>query len=265
MSESRRLGLDVLGRWGAARHALSVDSNPLITTRLRGARRTRHHGDGRRPRRRRAEGRAAVVAERGVGGCRPAAEPRLGCRRAPCADAWSALRRTSSVWSEENEVLRERVAMLELEDDNLQFREALVTSGHLERIAEDARTSSTPPCFPSQVVGLDVSPLFPLGRWSTSGAGQGVHPGNPVITNRRRGRDGHRHLRAARRTHDARDGSAEHHRRHRAAQPHPGAWCAGSGARRPRSSSSWCGAADVQRGRRDHHLGPRWRLSRRAC
>ena len=43
---------------------------------------------------------------------------------------------------EENEALRQRIAALE--DENLQFREALVTSGHLERIASMANEFDTP-------------------------------------------------------------------------------------------------------------------------
>ena len=81
--------------------------------------------------------------------------------------------------SEENEELRRRVA--QLEDENLQFREALVTSGHLERIAAMANEFEVP-MLPSQVVGLDVSPWF-RSALVDRGAAHGVRPGNPVITN----------------------------------------------------------------------------------
>ncbi len=81
--------------------------------------------------------------------------------------------------SEENEELRRRLT--ELEEENLQFREALVTSGHLERIAAMADVFDIP-MLPSQVVGLDVSPWF-RSALVDRGAKHGVRPGNPVITN----------------------------------------------------------------------------------
>ena len=81
--------------------------------------------------------------------------------------------------AEENELLRQRIA--ELEDENLQYREALVTSGQLERIASMAREFDTP-MLPSQVVGLDVSPLF-RSALVDRGSDNGVQAGNPVITN----------------------------------------------------------------------------------
>src|SRR5262245_51991545 len=57
----------------------------------------------------------------------------------------------------QNETLLARVA--ELEEENLQFREALVESGRLQRIAE-MRTDFEVPMRPAQVVGQDVSPWF---------------------------------------------------------------------------------------------------------
>ena len=56
---------------------------------------------------------------------------------------------------EENERLRSRVA--ELEEANLQYREALVASGHLQQIAS-MRDDFETPMLPSEVVGLDVMP-----------------------------------------------------------------------------------------------------------
>ena len=57
----------------------------------------------------------------------------------------------------ENEALRARVAALE--EENLQFREALVASGNLERIVQ-MRENFEVPLLPSEVVGQDVFPWF---------------------------------------------------------------------------------------------------------
>ncbi len=57
----------------------------------------------------------------------------------------------------ENAALRARIARLE--EESLQFREALVTSGQLRRIAEMRRDFEVP-LLPSQVVGQDASPWF---------------------------------------------------------------------------------------------------------
>jgi rod shape-determining protein MreC len=78
----------------------------------------------------------------------------------------------------ENEGLRLRVA--ELEEANLQFREALVASGHLERIAA-MRDDFEVPMQPSEVVGLDVSPFF-RSVLVDRGSRHGIRPGSPVIT-----------------------------------------------------------------------------------
>jgi len=78
----------------------------------------------------------------------------------------------------ENQALRERLALLE--EENLQFREALVASGHLQRIAQ-MRQGFEVPLMPSQVVGQDVSPWFHsvlLDR----GRSHQVRSGMPVVT-----------------------------------------------------------------------------------
>lgn len=78
---------------------------------------------------------------------------------------------------EENEALRSRVA--ELEEENLQFREALVASGNLQRIVE-MRQGFEVPLLPAEVVGQDVSVWFHsvlLDR----GRRHDVHAGMPVV------------------------------------------------------------------------------------
>jgi rod shape-determining protein MreC len=57
----------------------------------------------------------------------------------------------------DNETLRAELARLE--EENLQYREALVTSGQLRRIAEMRRDFEVP-LLPTQVVGQDASPWF---------------------------------------------------------------------------------------------------------
>ncbi len=79
---------------------------------------------------------------------------------------------------EENALLRSRVA--ELEEENLQYREALVASGHLQRVAE-MRDELATPMLPTEVVGLDVSPWF-RSVLIDRGRQHGVAAGNPVIT-----------------------------------------------------------------------------------
>jgi len=78
----------------------------------------------------------------------------------------------------ENEVLREQVAVLE--EANLQFREALVTGGYLERIAS-MRESFEVPLLPSEVVGQDVSSWFHA-ILLDQGRSEGVLSGMPVIS-----------------------------------------------------------------------------------
>lgn len=57
----------------------------------------------------------------------------------------------------ENEALRAELA--QLEEENLQYREALVASGQLRRIAEMRRDFEVP-LLPADVVGQDASPWF---------------------------------------------------------------------------------------------------------
>jgi rod shape-determining protein MreC len=79
---------------------------------------------------------------------------------------------------EENERMRRRVA--DLEEENLQYREALVASGHLQQIAA-MRDDFEIPMLPSEVVGLDVVPWFRSVLVDRGGV-HGVQAGNPVIT-----------------------------------------------------------------------------------
>ncbi|MBW2275287.1 MAG: rod shape-determining protein MreC [Deltaproteobacteria bacterium] len=77
-----------------------------------------------------------------------------------------------------NQRLALRVA--ELEEESLQYREALVASGHLQRIAA-MRDEFEMPMLPTEVVGLDVSPWF-RSILMDRGRSHGVHAGNPVVT-----------------------------------------------------------------------------------
>lgn len=79
---------------------------------------------------------------------------------------------------EENERLRERVA--QLQEENLQFREALVESGRLQTVAQ-MRSDIEVPMRPAQVVGTDVSPWF-HSVLVDRGRSDGVHAGMPVVT-----------------------------------------------------------------------------------
>jgi rod shape-determining protein MreC len=78
----------------------------------------------------------------------------------------------------ENEALRAQVAALR--EENLQFREALVTSGHLQRIAE-MRDEFETPMLAMEVVGQDVSPWF-RSVLLDRGRADGVRAGMPVVT-----------------------------------------------------------------------------------
>jgi len=78
----------------------------------------------------------------------------------------------------DNERLLSEVAALE--EQNLQYREALVASGHLQRIAA-MRDDFEVPMLPSKIVGLDVSPWF-RALLVDRGSDHGVRAGNPVIT-----------------------------------------------------------------------------------
>jgi rod shape-determining protein MreC len=79
----------------------------------------------------------------------------------------------------ENQRLQDRVA--ELEEINLQYQEALVASGHLQRIAA-MRGDFEVPMMPAQVVGLDISLWF-RSVVVDRGRSHGVNAGNPIITN----------------------------------------------------------------------------------
>ena len=70
--------------------------------------------------------------------------------------------------------------LLRLNETNLQLREALVSSGHLDQIIE-MRDDFEVPMLPSTVVGLDVSPFF-RSILVDRGSRHGVQAGNPVIT-----------------------------------------------------------------------------------
>jgi rod shape-determining protein MreC len=94
------------------------------------------------------------------------------------ADVWNGYLNLVEVRGE-NEGLRERVA--ELEETNLQFREALVASGHLQRIAS-MRQNFEVPMLPAHVVGVDVSLWF-RSVVIDRGREHGINSGNPLITN----------------------------------------------------------------------------------
>ena len=79
---------------------------------------------------------------------------------------------------EENDRLRSRLA--ELAEANLQYREALVASGHLQQVAS-MRDDFEIPMLPAEVVGLDVMPWF-RSVLVDRGQAHGVRAGNPVIT-----------------------------------------------------------------------------------
>lgn len=81
---------------------------------------------------------------------------------------------------EDNEALRRRLR--QLEEDNLQLREALVASGRLERIAK-MREQYEIPMLPAELIGVDVSPWF-RSVLLDKGRGSGVRSGMPVISER---------------------------------------------------------------------------------
>ncbi len=96
---------------------------------------------------------------------------------------------TRGVWSrylalvglrEENEQLRARLA--ELEEQNLQYAEAIVASGHLQEIAQ-MREEFDVPLHSAQVVGHDVSPWF-RSVLIDRGRSHEVRSGMPVVTDR---------------------------------------------------------------------------------
>ncbi len=79
---------------------------------------------------------------------------------------------------EENARLRAHIA--QLEEEGLQYREALIASGHLARITE-MRDDFEVPMLPTQVVGFDVSPWF-RSMLMDRGRDEGVLSGMPVVT-----------------------------------------------------------------------------------
>jgi rod shape-determining protein MreC len=81
---------------------------------------------------------------------------------------------------EENERLRDRVS--ELEEENLQYAEAIVASGHLSEIAA-MREGFDVPLHSAQVVGHDVSPWF-RSVLIDRGRSHDVRSGMPVVTDR---------------------------------------------------------------------------------
>jgi len=78
----------------------------------------------------------------------------------------------------ENDSLRAQLAALR--EENLQYREALVASGRLKRIAE-MRDEFETPMLPMEVVGQDVSPWF-RSVLLDRGHSNGVRSGMPVVT-----------------------------------------------------------------------------------
>jgi rod shape-determining protein MreC len=93
------------------------------------------------------------------------------------AEGWRNYIRLVDV-NQANEALRNEISILE--EANLQYREALVSSGNLQRIVE-MRSGFEVPMQPGQVVGQDLSILFRsvlLNRGQTSG----IMSGMPVVT-----------------------------------------------------------------------------------
>lgn len=76
-----------------------------------------------------------------------------------------------------NEALRKRLAVLEAE--NLEYREALIESEHLDRIGQ-MRSELATPMRPAQVVGQDISPWF-RSLLLDRGQRDRVRSGMPVI------------------------------------------------------------------------------------
>ncbi|MEN8184483.1 MAG: rod shape-determining protein MreC [Myxococcota bacterium] len=80
----------------------------------------------------------------------------------------------------ENERLQARVVALE--EENLQYREALVAGGRLQRIV-GMRDHFEAPLQPAEVVGQDVSPWF-RSLLIDRGRRHGVRSGMPMVTDR---------------------------------------------------------------------------------
>jgi rod shape-determining protein MreC len=79
---------------------------------------------------------------------------------------------------EENERLRARVE--KLEDENLQFREALLQSGQLDALVA-LRDATGIPMLPARIAGRDVSPWF-RAVLLDRGRSHGVRAGMPAVT-----------------------------------------------------------------------------------
>lgn len=99
---------------------------------------------------------------------------------APVESVGQAWRRYGDLVDVEEENERLRATIARLEEENLQYREALVASGHLDRIAE-MRDEFEMSMLPSEVVGLDVSPSF-RSVLLDRGRSRGVQSGFPVVT-----------------------------------------------------------------------------------
>jgi rod shape-determining protein MreC len=80
----------------------------------------------------------------------------------------------------ENTTLRDRIA--QIEEENLQLREALVESGNLERVAS-MRRGFEAELMPARVIGQDVSPYF-RSLLLDRGRSSGVLSGMPVVSER---------------------------------------------------------------------------------
>jgi rod shape-determining protein MreC len=92
-------------------------------------------------------------------------------------DAWGRYLALIGVEGE-NRQLRSRLA--QVEEENLQLREALVASGRLGRIAE-MREEFEIPMLPAELVGVDASPWF-RSVLIDRGRSHGLRAGMPVIS-----------------------------------------------------------------------------------
>jgi rod shape-determining protein MreC len=79
---------------------------------------------------------------------------------------------------EENDRLRQRIARLE--EENLQYREAIVSSERFQRLA-GFRENHEVPMVPANVVHQDLSPWF-RSVIIDQGTAAGIKPGMPVVT-----------------------------------------------------------------------------------
>ena len=92
------------------------------------------------------------------------------------AESWNSYVNLVDLGAENDKL---RAELLDLEQVNLQLREALVSSGHLDRIVE-MRDEFEVPMLPAAVAGLDVSPFF-RSILIDRGSQHGVRAGHPVI------------------------------------------------------------------------------------